>query len=256
MKITTEQYLVDRAATLRNRAALSNNVNLLYWYEQLYRDQFSIFVDSKRLAILEIGSGVSPLQRFYPNAFTSDVMELDYVEYVFDAHQIDQLHEVGNETLDVITLTNVLHHLEKPLEFLRHAVVKLKPGGRIIATEPYFSILSTWIFKYLHHEAVNLAITQPRLRDVQGPVTSANIALPWLIFFRRPQWRNEVLRDYDIESVRFFTSLAYMVTGGISRRIPMPHLLYRGLFQVDLFFSRLARPLCASFFTVILKRRS
>ena len=30
----------DRAATLRNRARLGANKNLLFWYRELYRDQF------------------------------------------------------------------------------------------------------------------------------------------------------------------------------------------------------------------------
>ena len=33
----------DRAATLRNRARLSANKNLLFWYHELYRDQFKEF---------------------------------------------------------------------------------------------------------------------------------------------------------------------------------------------------------------------
>lgn len=255
MSVADPQYLVDRAATLRNRERLDQNKNLLYWYQRLYRDQFSLLVHPDQLAILEIGSGVSPLRRFHPNVLTSDVMELDYVDYVFDAHEIDQLAAVENESLDVITLTNVLHHLEKPLEFLHRATVKLKPGGKIIATEPYFSVLSTWIYKHLHHEPVDFAITQPQLQDVSGPVTSANIALPWLIFFRHPEWRNEVAQDFQVESVRFFTALSYMVTGGISHRIPVPKLIYRVFFWFDLICSRVAPGLCASFFTITLKRK-
>ena len=36
--VSGDQYLSDRADTLRNRERLNKNVNLLYWYEQLYRD--------------------------------------------------------------------------------------------------------------------------------------------------------------------------------------------------------------------------
>src|SRR5215471_18679626 len=86
---------------------------------------------------------------------------------------------------DVITLTNVLHHLKSPIAFLNRAASKLKSGGKVIATEPFFSLLSTMIFKYLHHETVDLRIAEPELRDVKGPLATANIALPWLIVFRR-----------------------------------------------------------------------
>jgi hypothetical protein len=56
-------------------------------------------------------------------------------------------------------------------------------------------------------------------------------------------------------SVRSFTALAYMITGGISHKLPVPGFLYRALFPVDLALSRYFPRLCASFFTVTLTRR-
>ncbi|MBO0696677.1 MAG: hypothetical protein J2P56_11340, partial [Verrucomicrobia bacterium] len=49
----------DRATTLRNRALLGANKNLLFWYRELYRDQFKDFSNPEGLSILEIGSGTS-----------------------------------------------------------------------------------------------------------------------------------------------------------------------------------------------------
>jgi len=247
----------DRAATLRNRARLSANKNLLFWYRELYRDQFKDFPNPAALSILEIGSGTSPLNQFLPNVITSDVLDLDYLDLVFDCHQIDKLDAIKNESLDVITLTNVLHHLKSPIAFLNGAASKLKPGGKVIATEPYFSLLSTLIFKYLHHEAVDLRIGEPELEDVHGPLASANIALPWLIYYQRRDWLERLNVKYDVGSlsVRPFSALSYMITGGISRRVPIPGLLYRGMFAIDLALSRYFPRLCASFFTVNMTRR-
>jgi hypothetical protein len=174
----------DGDVTLRNRARLGTNQNLLFWYRKLYLDQFAEFPNPAALSILEVGSGTSPLKQFYPNVVTSDVLDLDYLDLVFDGHDIDKLGAVEDKSLDVITLTNVLHHLKRPVAFLNRAASKLKRGGKLIATEPFFSILSTPIFKYLHHEPVDFQIYEPELKHVQGPLESANIALPWLIFFR------------------------------------------------------------------------
>ena len=129
----------DRAATLRNRARLGANKNLLFWYRELYRDQFKDLPNPATLSILEVGSGTSPLKLFLPNVVTSDVLDLDYLDLVFDCHDIDKLDAIKDESLDVITLTNVLHHLKSPLAFLNRAANKLKPGGKVIATEPFFS---------------------------------------------------------------------------------------------------------------------
>jgi len=247
----------DRAATLCNRARLAANRNLLFWYRELYRDQFKDFSNPAALSILEIGSGTSPLKQFLSNVVTSDVLDLSYLDLVFDCHEIDKLDAIKDNSLDVITLTNVLHHLKSPIAFLKRAVKKLKSGGKVIATEPFFSVLSTVIFKYLHHEPVDFQISQPELGEVQGPLASANIALPWLIFFRRREWLQRLNDNFDLAtlSVRPFSALSYMFTGGISHRLPVPGFLYRMLFRVDLALSRRFPSFCASFFTVTLTPR-
>jgi SAM-dependent methyltransferase len=247
----------DRAATLRNRARLGANKNLLFWYRELYRDQFRDLPNPPTLSILEIGSGTSPLKQFLSNVVTSDVIDLDYLDLVFDCHEIDKLGTIKDNSLDVITLTNVLHHLKNPIGFLNRSASKLKSGGKVIATEPFFSALSTPIFKYLHHEPVDFRISEPELGEVQGPLASANIALPWLIFFRRREWLRRLNENFDVTtlSTRPFSALSYMATGGISRKLPVPRFLYRLFFPIDLAFSRWVPRLLASFFTITLTRR-
>ncbi len=255
--LSTNDEAKDRAETLRNRARLGANRNLLFWYRELYRDQFRNFPDLATLSILEIGSGTSPLERFHSNIITSDIMDLDYLDLVFDCHEIDKLDAIKNNSLDVITLTNVLHHLQSPIGFLNRAAAKLKSGGKVIATEPFFSVLSSPIFKYLHHEPVDFRISEPELGEVHGPLVSANQALSWLIFLRRSDWLQRLNQNFDTSSLsaRPFTALSYMMTGGISHKIPIPHFLYRAWFPIDLAFSRWLPRLCASFFTVTLTRR-
>jgi SAM-dependent methyltransferase len=257
LSIRSSEQLNDQAKTLRNRARLESNGNLLFWYRELYRDQFKDLPCPEGLSILEIGSGTSPLKRFHSNVVTSDVLELDYLDLVFDCHEIDKLVRIEANSLDVITLTNVLHHLKSPIDFLNAAAAKLKPGGKVIATEPHFSVLSGFIFKYLHHEPVRLTISKPELDEVQGPLASANIALPWLIFCRRRDWLERLNENYYVHrlSVRHFSALSYMMTGGISRKFPIPGFLYRVMFPIDLALSRYFPRLCASFFTLILTRR-
>ena len=247
----------DCAVTLRNRARLGANQNLLFWYRELYRDQFKGFPDPAALSVLEVGSGTSPLKQFLSNVVTSDVLDLDYLDLVFDCHEIDKFDAIKDESLDVITLTNVLHHLKSPIAFLNRAANKLKSGGQVIATEPFFSLVSTPIFKYLHHEPVDFEISEPELKNVRGPLASANIALPWLIFFRQRDWMDVLSENYDVAncSIRFFSALSYMATGGISHKLPIAPWLYRAFFAADLFLSRCFPRLCASFFTVLLPRR-
>src|SRR5262245_25720382 len=255
--VAQNQSSQDRVLTLRNRARLDANKNLLFWYRELYRDQFKDFANPAALSILEIGSGTSPLKQFLSNVVTSDVLKLDYLDLVFDCHEIDKFDAIEDNSLDVITLTNVLHHLKSPIAFLNGAASKLKSGGKVIATEPFFSVLSTPIFKYLHHEPVDFRISEPELGKEGGPLASANIALPWLIFFRRRDWLQRLSENFDVATLctRPFSAVSYMATGGISRRLPVPYFFYRAFFLVDLTLSRCFPWLCASFFTLTLTRR-
>ena len=256
-RVLQNQEADDRDTTLRNRARLSTNKNLLFWYRELYRDQFRDLPNASRLSVLEVGSGTSPLKQFLSNVITSDVLDLDYLDFVFDCHEIDKLDAIKDNSIDVITLTNVLHHLKNPIAFLNCAANKLKSGGKVIATEPFFSVLSAPIFKYLHHEPVDFRISEPELEKVQGPLASANIALPRLIFFRRPEWLESLNKNFDVAtlSTRRFSALSYMATGGISHKLPIPHFLYRALFSTDLAVSRHFPRFCAAFFTLTLTRR-
>src|SRR4051812_37757346 len=108
-------YQHDLDATMANRERLYGNSNLIYWYRQLYRDVFRFDSDIATRNILEIGSGASPLKMFLPNVVTSDVLQLDHVDIVFDCHEISNLTAIPDRSLDVITLTNVLHHLRDPM---------------------------------------------------------------------------------------------------------------------------------------------
>jgi len=146
-----DHFAQDTQKTLLNRERLAANKNLLYWYKNLYDTQFKNITNIKSKRILEVGSGTSPLKIFYPTVLTSDIMNLSYLDYVFDAHKIDTFAMIEDDSLDIITITNVLHHMADPVVFLQNASKKLKHGGSIIFTEPFISLLSKLIYVYLHH---------------------------------------------------------------------------------------------------------
>jgi len=113
------------------------------------------------------------------------------------------------------------------------------------------------ILKYLHHEPVDFDIAKPLLSEVRGPLASANSALPWLIFIGHPQWSDRLRAKFDFDEASFypFSSISYMMTGGISRRLPIPHFFYRALFRLDVILSRMFPKLLASFFIITLTRK-
>jgi SAM-dependent methyltransferase len=252
-----KRYQQDLEKTRKNRQRLQNNRNLMFWYQELYRGLFRTVPDIAQKRVLEIGSGTSPLKMYLPSVITSDVLALDYLDMVFDCHNIADFSNIPDHSIDVITLTNVLHHLRDPIQFLCSATRKLTKGGQIFIVEPYFSVLSYPLFKFLHHEPVHMDISRPVLDTVDGPLSSSNQAMPYMIFFSRPNWLKELSNTYALEETRYdyFTSLAYMVTGGISKVFPVPHGVYRLYFAFDQALARALPKLFASFFRVRLVAR-
>lgn len=246
----------DRIRTIDNRRRLLKNKNLLFWYCNLYASQFSGLGDLNRLMVIEVGSGTSPLKHYYPAVLTSDILPMDYLNFSFDCHKIDEVLEIPDNSIDIITMTNVLHHLNDPLIFLRNASGKLKKDGRLIMTEPYFSWVSHFLYQYIHHEYCSFDIKEPLITDVDGPLTSANSAIPYLIFFSGRGWEINLTDIYDVDygHVNHFTSLSYFITGGISRRFPIPHRLYKLLLEIDKRLARLAPEIFSSFFTLVLTK--
>ena len=247
----------DLRQTLANRDALEANGNLLHWYRSLFDVQLGDARDLERKRVLEIGSGMSPIKRFHPSVMTSDVLRLDYLDHVFDCHAIDTFDGIPDRSLDMMIMTNVLHHLKAPVEFLLKARAKMKPGGTVVIVEPYFSTVSRFIYKYLHYEPTDFSVGAPELDERAGPLSAANQALPYLVFFSDRGWDRPLRAAYefDVREAGYFTGLSYFLTGGIHHRFPIALRIYRGLHAFDLWLSRLFPRLYASFFILRLKAR-
>jgi len=245
----------DRITTLENRQRLRNNPNLLYWYKRLYQTLFDEIHNFKQLCVWEIGSGMSPAKLFYPHIISTDILNLEYLDKVFDCLTIGSDTSINDHSIDVMTLTNVLHHLQNPLQFLQGASVKLKKGGYLYITEPYFSLLSYPIYKILHPEPSIFNIQRPMLEDLIGPLSSANQAIPYLIFFKRSDWLSELEPYYDLSKSRigYFTSLAYMASGGVAKNYAIKQSIYQLGFKLDLFLAKIFPRLFASFFWIRLQ---
>ena len=252
-----DKYIEDRDETISNREKLFNNPNQLNWYKKLYSLMLKNYLPLNDKKILEVGSGTSPLIYFYPEIITSDILELDYLDMIFDCQNIDKIQDIPNSSLDIICLTNVLHHLLKPVDFLEKASVKLKKGGVIILAEPFFSRMSTPIYKFIHHEPCYSNITHPSLKNIEGPLRSANMLLPHLIFFSSKGWDSSLknLFMFSKDEVNYFSSLSYFATGGFRKPIHIPKFLYSILLHTDCLAARIFPNIFAAFFIIKLKKK-
>ncbi len=172
-------------------------------------------------SVLEIGSGAGFMKDHIPEIVTSEVFFVLGVDSVLDGCHLP----FGDAALRAIVMTDVFHHFPDPQGFLREATRCVRPGGTIVMVEPWVTSWSRMIYTRLHHEPFRPDSAEWEFAR-SGPLSGANIALPWIIFQRDrkrfesrfPQWR--------LGSIKPMMPFSYIVSGGVSLRSLSPGWSY------------------------------
>jgi len=187
------------------------------WYEMLARE-----VPAGEGLAVEFGSGGGYAAQFIPGLVTSEVFASPGIQVVSDA----QAMTFADGALRAIVMTNVLHHMPKVRLFFAEATRCLRSGGRILMIEPWVTPWSRLIYKRLHEEPF-----APEAKDWEfagsGPLSSANVALPWIVFARDENKFQREFPNLRIEGVRPFLPFRYLVSGGVGMRNLMPGFTHR-----------------------------
>jgi len=164
--------------------------------------------------LLEIGSGSGHLKDIAPDIVSIDILPSPWVNAVADAHTLP----FADSTFSGIAMIDVLHHLERPGEFLREAARVLRPGGRLAMIEPGITPLSWPFYYFVHEEPVDLAadpfaVTAP---DLDRDPFDSNQAIPTLLFSRVNGRRRlgKQVPELELLTREWFSLFAYPLTGG------------------------------------------
>jgi SAM-dependent methyltransferase len=212
--------LDDPQVTVRRRGVLAVDGYLrslyLCWYSAI-----SGALPSCRGDVLELGSGGGFLKELLPQLRTSDVMPLPGIEMQVDAREIP----FPDNSLRAIVGTNVLHHIPQIEKFLAEAERTLVDGGRLVFIEPWPTPLSRLVYRHLHHEPFDEG--RDWTISPGGPLTSANGALPWIVFERDRARLSQEFPALRVISRTTMMPLSYILSGGIERAWPLPSWLFR-----------------------------
>jgi SAM-dependent methyltransferase len=176
---------------------------------------------------VELGSGGGFIKEIIPGVKTSDILELPDIDMRFSALDMP----FRKSSINVFLMIDVFHHIENADKFFKEVSRCLKTGGQIVMIEPSSNFFGRLIWGNLHHE--------PHDRkggwefESSGPLSGANSALPWIIFFRD---RKKFAKKYPhlrITGIDAHTSLKYLLSGGFSFRQMIPNFLYDviGIFE-------------------------
>lgn len=182
---------------------------------------------------LEIGSGAGFAKEIIPNLITSEVFNVSGIDCVADARKLP----FPNSSLGTILMTDVFHHIPDVSKFLNEAERCLSVGGKILMIEPWNTWWSKIIYKNFHHEPFDEDMLDWSL-DGSGPLSNANGALPWIVFFRDRQRFENQHRSLKITSIAPLMPFSYLLSGGISTRNLAPSFLYNFVRLLELLFPR------------------
>ncbi|MGH0032541.1 MAG: methyltransferase domain-containing protein [Myxococcota bacterium] len=160
--------------------------------------------------VLELGSGAGFAREVVPDLVTSDVLPYEGVDRVVDATALP----FGDGTLRAILGLNVFHHIEDVSAFLREAERCLAVGGRVFLIDQHVGWISRPILAHAHHEPFD-AETRDWSFASEGPLSSANGALAWIVFERD---RERFAREHPglrLERYAPHSPLRYFWCGGL-----------------------------------------
>ncbi len=196
---------------------------------------------------IELGSGGGFLGELDPSIITSDVRLIDGLDIVFDACAMP----FSDRSVDVIFAMHVLHHIAAPRLFLAELERVLKPGGALVAIEPFWSPLARLLFTYAHPEPFDRS-AQTWEFDSSGAMSS-NQAMSYLLLERDLSTFTSEFADLEIIRLAPFGGPSYLLTGGIWKRKMLPDAWLAKLWSAEQ-HSHWWRPLSALHHLFLLRR--
>ncbi|MFQ5647037.1 MAG: class I SAM-dependent methyltransferase [bacterium] len=183
----------------------------------IYRDWYKDIVARMKApdtgVNLELGCGCGNFKKYFPNVISSDMFANPWVDMVTSADVLP----FAPESIDNIVMIDVLHHLKYPAGFFSEAQKILKPKGRLIMIEPYVYYAAFLLYRFLHHEPVDLGQEPfPENGERVRETDFANEALPSIIFEKHFDRFKQKFPGLKLVMKRFFCFWAYPLSGGFN----------------------------------------
>ena len=189
--------------------------------------------------VIEIGSGCGNFKDFLPTAIATDVVQFNQgVDCFADARQMP----FGAGMVGTFVLVDSLHHLPRPLKFLRDATRCLRPGGRIVLFEPAATPWARLVWKLFHFEIVDLSADVFGEDSAAEPLNTnfmfANMGIATLLFGHNLNRTMDSLGGLKLVKLEYSDFLVYPATGGFSGAALIPRGLMRSLHVLEKFLTR------------------
>ena len=201
---------------------------------RLYQDFHRRLLEScPEGCVLDIGSGTAHIKDFRSDIVSTDILSFPGIDVVADAHRLP----FPDDAFTGVVMLDVLHHLERPIEFLKEASRVLKPGGCLAMIEPAMTPLAHRFYHYFHNEPVDMeadAFAEVEINPHRDPF-DANQAIPTLLFATAAARRRveETIPSLRVRSVNWMSLFAYPLSGGFQSWSLLPAALVRSMLEIE-----------------------
>lgn len=223
--------LDDPARINELRAVIKGKPALRMLYQEVYRRYAECIARAPEQGIaLELGSGGGFAKEVVPGIVTSDVLPYAGIDQVVDARRM----HFADRTLRSIVMFNVFHHLPDAEAFLHEAERCLVPGGRVLIVDEHPGWIGGPIYRYAHHEGYDPDAAEWRFPS-DGPVSSANGALAWIVFRRDEGKFRRLFPGLRLAQYATHTPLRYWLSGGLKGWTLLPGWAFGAATALDRF---------------------
>lgn len=194
-----------------------NDEYINFIYDEIYRvihDTVSSQLGRQNLRILEIGAGsLSKSSNYFANVTLSDGSDTTKFgkEHLILAEKLP----FESEMFDAVIAKDTLHHFQNVQEALAQIHRVLKKDGVFVVSEPYWSLLGRFVFKFIHPERWN---TRPHeLLNYSSNPFDANQAT--LLCLTKSKFKSLVQQNkFFLDVIRPTYGLSYLISGGLNYR--------------------------------------
>lgn len=224
----------------------------LWEAKPVLRDVYAVWFDALLEAlggsadVLEVGAGpgflsVHARQRARGGTWlAADLVPARWNDLAADATRLP----FRDGSFDAIAAVDLVHHLSHPAAFFAEARRVLRPGGRVVAVEPWVTLLSFPVYRWLHQEGC-----RPRLDPWQpfGPSATGgkdpfegDAAVVWSLVRKttREHWHR---LGFEAPRLTVLNGFAYLPTLGFRAGSLLPRRLAPVLIDLDRRTAALAR---------------
>jgi SAM-dependent methyltransferase len=205
--------------------------------------------------LLDIGGGSAHFKDYRKSVISLDVLPFVGIDVVADAHEMP----FPDESFAGIVMLDVLHHLQRPLDFFREAARVLRPQGRLAMIEPGMSLVARQFYQRLHQEPVDFAADAfaEGVRQSGDDPFDSNQALPALLFGAsgtRAKFE-KTLPELKIISTQWLSLFVYPLSGGFKPWCLWPSRLVGPALKVEQVLLPFLGPLLAFRIMIVLEKR-